>query len=289
MQNPYLEMVSGYADLMQKGRQLPLGHMPPLELPPLTPQAPNVLLFSPHPDDECIIGALPLRLRRELRLNVINVAVTQGSNKQRQAGRLEELRHACAYLGFGLVQTAPNGLEKINPQTRQDNPQHWSAAVRTVTALLAQYQPRIVFLPHANDNNSTHKGTHWLVLDALTTMPDTFSCQIVETEFWGALESPNLMVESPVQDVADLVAALTFHVGEVQRNPYHLSLPAWMQDNVRRGAELVGGQGGAAPSFAFATLYRWRTFGRGQWTLPYTGGRQLTAADNLASLLAPDQ
>ena len=101
--------------------------------------------------------------------------------------------------------------------------------------------------------------------------------------------SPNLMVESPVQDVAALVAALTFHAGEVQRNPYHLSLPAWMQDNVRRGAELVGGQGGAAPSFAFATLYRWRTFGRGQWTLPYTGGRQLTAADNLASLLAPDQ
>ena len=31
-----------------------------------------------------------------------------------------------------------------------------------------------------------------------------------------------------------------------------------MQDNVRRGGELVGGQGGAAPDFTFATLYRLR-------------------------------
>ena len=59
-----------------------------------------------------------------------------------------------------------------------------------------------------------------------------------------------------------MMAALSFHVGEVQRNPYHLLVPAWMQDNVRRGGELVGGQGGAAPDFTFATLYRlreWRT------------------------------
>ena len=54
------------------------------------------------------------------------------------------------------------------------------------------------------------------------------------------------MVESSAADVADLMAALSLHVGEVARNPYHLRLPAWMIDNVRRGAELVGGQGGAA-------------------------------------------
>ena len=60
-----------------------------------------------------------------------------------------------------------------------------------------------------------------------------------------------------------MMAALSFHVGEVQRNPYHLLVPAWMQDNVRRGGELVGGQGGAAPDFTFATLYRLRRWDRG--------------------------
>ena len=58
------------------------------------------------------------------------------------------------------------------------------------------------------------------------------------------MAEPNLLVESGVEDVADLVAALACHVGEVRRNPYHARLPAWMMDNVRRGAELVGGRAG---------------------------------------------
>jgi hypothetical protein len=52
------------------------------------------------------------------------------------------------------------------------------------------------------------------------------------------------------------VAATSFHKGEVVRNPYHLHLPAWLSDNVRRGSELVGGQGTSAPPFHFATLYK---------------------------------
>ncbi len=87
---------------------------------------------------------------------------------------------------------------------------------------------------------------------------------MVETEFWGAMSAPNLMVESSVEDVADLVAAISFHAGEVQRNPYHLRMPAWMQDNVRRGGEIVGGQGDAAPDFAFATLYGVRRLRHGR-------------------------
>ena len=70
---------------------------------PIAPDAPRALIFSPHPDDECIIGGLALRLMREAGMRVVNVAVTQGSNKARQAARLEELRAACDYLGFDLV------------------------------------------------------------------------------------------------------------------------------------------------------------------------------------------
>lgn len=101
-------------------------------------------------------------------------------------------------------------------------------------------------------------------MDALAAMPATFSCVLVETEFWTVMDTPNLMVESGVEDVADLVAATSLHVGEVQRNPYHLTLPAWMKDNVRRGGEIVGGQGGVAPDYQFATLYRIRCWSRGE-------------------------
>src|SRR5207247_2841130 len=91
----------------------------------------------------------------------------------------------------------------------------------------------------------------------------SFVCYTIETGFWGAMDDANLMVESSEEDVTDLISALSFHVGEVRRNPYHLRMPAWLMDNVRRGGELVGGQGGAAPDFNFATLYRLRRWRNG--------------------------
>ena len=69
------------------------------------------------------------------------------------------------------------------------------------------------------------------------------------------MDDPNLAVEISEADLADLIAATSFHVGEVKRNPYHLPLPAWMMDNVRRGAEIVGGRARGA-GVSFAALYR---------------------------------
>ena len=283
--NPYQRFVSDIARLVSEARTFPLGGFPTPARPPLSADAPRALIFSPHPDDECIIGGLALRLLREAGMRVVNVAVTQGSNKARQAGRLEELKAACEYLGFDLVQTAPAGLENVNVKTRTSDAARWQASVERIAAILAEQQPQVVFFPHDTDWNSTHVGTHHLLVDGLARQPAAFTCHVVETEFWGAMAAPNLMVESSVDDVAAMITALSFHVGEVQRNPYHLLLTAWMQDNVRRGGELVGGQGGAAPDFMFCTLYRHRRWRDGQLQTMYPGGRNLPAAVNAATLL----
>ena len=58
-----------------------------------------------------------------------------------------------------------------------------------------------------------------------------------------------------------------------------------MQDNVRRGGELVGGQGGAAPDFTFATLYRLRRWERGGLQAVFEGGRHLAASANAGEWL----
>ncbi len=282
--NPYHRLVSDYARLAREGKDQPLGGFTPAPCPALPPDAPRALIFSPHPDDECIVGALALRLLRETRMRVLNVAVTQGSKQERQAPRWEELKAACQYLGFGLLPTAPGGLERINVATREQDAAHWRHCVQAVAKILALQQPRVVFFPHDADWNSTHVGTHHLLLDALRCQAAKFQCHVVETEFWGAMATPNLMVESSVDDVADLVAATSFHVGEVRRNPYHVLLPPWMQDNVRRGGELVGGQGGAAPDFTFSTLYRLRWWSGGQLRPAYEGGRQLSVKENPAAL-----
>lgn len=282
--HPYRKFVSDFSHLFEEGKSLPLGGIPPHGKPALAPNAPKVLIFSPHPDDECIIGALALRLQREAGMRVINVAVTQGSNKERQEGRLRELKNACDWLGFELEQTAPRGLEGINPKTRANQPEYWAAAVKVIAASLAKHQPRAILFPHELDWNSTHIGTHFLVMDALKNLPRDFQTVLVETEFWGQMPSPNLMVESSDKDVADLLAGLSFHVEEVRRNPYHLRMPAWLIDNVRRGAELVGGQGGAAPNFMFATLYRARHWKNGGIEELYSGGRQLSAQSRASEI-----
>ncbi len=280
--NPYQKFVSEYARLFQSGKKLPPGN--PKKIPQrrkIPGDAAKALLFSPHPDDECIVGGLALRLLREANWNVINVAVTLGSKVERRTERLADLRGACDFLGFGL---AVAGWEDINPEAHREKRPAWRAAVEIVAEILTEQQPRAIFIPHEKDQHPTHIGTHLLVRDALAALPVDFACNFIETEFWGQMANPNLLVESSSEDVADFVATLAFHIGEVRRNPYHALLPARMMDNVLRGAELVGELGGSAPDFTFATIYRLRQWSRGQLIDTLKHGKFLSCSQNPAEL-----
>jgi N-acetylglucosamine malate deacetylase 1 len=278
--NPFQEFAADYARVFQRGKKLPRGSSKRGARAKISSIAPTALLFSPHPDDECITGALALRLLREAKWNVINVAVTLGGEKKRQVPRLRELKNACHQLGFALMGT---GLENINPELREKNPVRWRVAVGAIARILAEYRPRVIFLPHEADGHPTHVGVHFLVLDALIDLPHDFECCVVEKEFWRQMAQPNLLIESGAKDVGDLVAALACHAGEVRRNPYHARLPAWMLDNVRR-AEMVGGQGGAAPDFTFGTIYRLRKWSRNGLADVLKNGKRLSRSEDPAGL-----
>jgi LmbE family N-acetylglucosaminyl deacetylase len=281
--NPYRALISGTLRAWRRGAALPLGGLPPAPRPAPAPDAPKALLFSPHPDDECLTGALPLRLLREGRWRVINAALTLGSRPGRRRARLGELRGACGFLGFELALVREGGLEGLGPRGREIDPANWASAVSAVSRLLREHEPRAVFLPHPGDWNPTHAGASLLVREALRSLGGGFSCRLVETEYWAAMPRPNLMVESSPSDAADLVAAASFHAGEMRRQPFHLELPAWMQDNARRGSELVLGHGAASEGFAFATLYRLSLWKGGRLRRPFEGGRAVARdADALA-------
>jgi N-acetylglucosamine malate deacetylase 1 len=134
--NPYENYVAEFSRIVREGKNLPLGGLPLPSPKPSPPDAPRVLIFAPHPDDEVIIGGLPLRLLRELEWKVINVAVTQGSSKSRQQERWRELQACCDYIGFDLLAAAPNGLEGINPETRAKKPQDWARSVNRIAEIL---------------------------------------------------------------------------------------------------------------------------------------------------------
>jgi N-acetylglucosamine malate deacetylase 1 len=263
-----------------------LGSPPDVPVTPMADAQPgHCLIFAPHPDDECIVGALPLRLRQEAGWRVSTVAVTLGSKPERREARWGEMQDACAVLGFECLRVGEQGLSDVRPDAPERDPLRWAAQVGAIAALLREHRPALVLAPHLLDDNPTHRGVHQLIVDALAlAKTDTV---LATTEFWSTQAAPNALVQTGLADTARLLLALARHVGEVQRNPYHLRLPAFMADAVRRGGELVNGAGQAPPDFAFATLYRLTRYRAGQ-PLAALPRRVLGASQALnASILTP--
>jgi hypothetical protein len=259
----YADFVREFEALLKRAAHLPRGGMKPAPRPAAKPGAPRVLILAPHPDDECIVGALPLRLQREAGWSVGVVPVTLGSRGDRQDARRLELAQACAYLGWDPL-TTEGGLG----------------------ALLRREDPRLILFPHAQDANTTHREVNRVCADTLRALGPDFHCAVAETEYWATLPDPNLMVETSAADAADLVAALSFHEGEVARNPYHVLLPCWLADGARRGAELVGGQGAKSSGLRLASLYRLSHWDGRELVRASGPGRLAAAGADLPALLA---
>jgi LmbE family N-acetylglucosaminyl deacetylase len=253
---------------------------------PLRDGAPCCLVFSPHPDDEALVGGLALRLRQRHGWRVVNVAVTLGSRLERRAARWAEAQACCAYLGFELV--SPVGVpgqafERITPEAAVVDPAHWRRAVEAVAALLRCLQPRAVVAPHAGDGHAAHVGTHRLVRDALTACGDAVDAHLCWSEYWATQAEARLRLELEAAEVAQLMTACALHAGEVARHPYHLLLPALLTDSARRGTERVGAPGSAADGVVLAALYGWERWAGGR--LAPVSPRSLRATEDLDALL----
>lgn len=280
MSDVYADWLAQFAALLRAELPVPPPAADPDPLPPLAAAAPVCLLLSPHPDDECIVGALPLRLRREAGWRVLNLAVTLGSKRERRAERLAELRAACDQLGFEIALPTPEGLSGVQASLRDTDPAAWQAQVDAIAQQLQAQKPALVLLPHALDGSATHQGVHQLGIAAIERAG--LPLQVAFTEYWSTLGQANLLVETHAADTARLVRALACHAGEVARNPYHLRLPAWLADSVRRGGELVLGAGSAPPRADFATLYQLQGFDGQAWLTPPPG--RVLAADAVIGL-----
>jgi N-acetylglucosamine malate deacetylase 1 len=249
--NPFRQLVQHHQDALATP-------LPPFKSAPFMPQqdgihpAPLALIFSPHPDDECIMGALPLHLQRHQGWKILNIAVTLGSNPARRAARRTELNAACQVLGWDHIVL---DWEHVRPEHRLERPDAWKAQIHHLSGLLQDHRPKAIFYPHALDGHPVHQGVHHLVEDALAQITEASRPMCIQSEYWHPMEHPNLLVECPPDDLAVLIEALACHEGEVARNPYHRRLPAWMMDNVRRGAERVHGAGSVCPAFPFGALY----------------------------------
>ena len=211
----------------------------------------TIMILSPHPDDECITGSLALRLLHENNAHIINVAVTLGSNKERQDERKKELLEACELL-------------EIENLILNEN---WNKKKKELKSLIQKYQPDLIIAPHLKDLHPTHVKTGKLCKEVLTSLKKQ-SVLVAWSEFWGQMARPNLLVEVPQEIIQLQMMALEKHAGEISRNPYHLRLPAWMMDNVRRGVELIKGAEKNASLIAFGVLYQLQICKDGKFSTP---------------------
>jgi len=263
----WLRYLTAVTESVNAGQSIPLGpSAEPLVPPPVQarPRQPvKVVYCAPHPDDECLVGGLALRLKLEAGARVTDIAITLGSDVTQKERRRRELECACRALGFDLVvpvtADGPLGFDRVYKKTRDNEPDEWEEKVRILSEIFDREKPDVVFAPHDDDFNTTHVGTHYLAFEALgeyIEKNDLGPLPLVETEFWHQLAAPNLMVGLTPETVATQLVAATEHAGEMIRNPYHLLHAGRLMDGVRRGSEVVGGQGAAAQPFTFAELYR---------------------------------
>jgi len=229
------------------------------------------LILAPHPDDESITGLLPLRLQEECGFKVLVIPLTWGSRLDRQSARKLEMKAACAQLGFGLryLKEPPDSVARI----------------RELNERILRLSPAVIFMPHLKDGHATHQKAHRLGVAALDLSPNQHF-HVVETEYWHPLVRPNLMVSADEVQLASLCTALSCHKGEIARNDYAARLPAWMIDNVRRGAELIGGEGAESPTIEFATLYRARRRENRGWRSEFQQGQLVESSEELGALVS---
>jgi len=261
------DIISSYLQLLRRAPQAPPSITAlPLSSALLTPDAsrPCALIFSPHPDDECLLGAMPLRLKREQNWRIINIALTLGSNTERRGARKVELAKACAVLGFDSILSDADGFSGVNEITRKENPAAWQIMTVRLGEIIAHYKPQAIFLPHAHDLHPAHIGTHLLGLDALAKQVSAFTCAVLECEYWHPLEEPNLMIGIAENEASALLSALSCHAGENARNPFDARFPSYLIDNVRRGSERIGGKGVPAAPMDFAMIYKFGLWKNGK-------------------------
>jgi len=216
-----------------------------------------MLLFSAHPDDEVLsFGPIALRARKE-GWNVINVAVTLGSDESQQDRRIEEVQNACGHLRIKVHIPHGAGLDVYASRDSEE----WSENVTAILDILYAHAPDVVAVHHENDWHPAHIHTNILVHDALEQIG--WNGAMLESQYWHDMFNPNVLLEVPSSDLDTLMGALKFHTGELERNPFDKSFEGLLRFNVCR-AEKVLVKGSRAPEWEYAMSYRLSLWAHGE-------------------------
>jgi LmbE family N-acetylglucosaminyl deacetylase len=204
-----------------------------------------VLQLSPHPDDEVIGAGATLLALRAAGHRVINVAC--GLGRPDQARRREtELREACARAGFELVIPDPS-LELAA----------W------VAARLVEDDVDLVVSPSPHDGHHAHEIVGRAAREGIERSGGGARWWL--WGLWADLPLPTLVTEFGEARMAEVLAVLAAHAGELDRNDYAALVRCRAVAGRVLGAERVFGFGSAGLEAPYAELLTELGLHGGRW------------------------
>lgn len=216
----------------------------------------KVLVFSPHPDDD-IIGCGGSICKHVSKGNAVGVVyMTSGENggkapvpAETASIREAEARKAAAYLGISQVHFLKNPDGFLN-YTKEN--------IVQIAALLREFKPTLIYMPHKNDLHRDHRVTHDLVADACKVAgnPKMRTSGLrpwrIETALCYEISTPMEEI-GYVEDISDYIAAksraLRFHASQLANIDY---LEAVRSLNRFRG--VITGKGAYCECFQIARV-----------------------------------
>ncbi|CAI3629134.1 LmbE family N-acetylglucosaminyl deacetylase [Clostridium neonatale] len=116
----------------------------------------NVLVVSPHPDDETLgCGGTLLRLKEEENkiywLNITNIKVEYGYDKEKVEKRKKEIKlvnESFKFEKYFDLELCPTKLEQYDS----------NEIIQRISEIIAEIRPQMIILPSRNDVHSDHKA-----------------------------------------------------------------------------------------------------------------------------------
>ncbi|MHB8438182.1 MAG: PIG-L deacetylase family protein [Acidimicrobiales bacterium] len=256
---------------------------------------PTLLHVAPHADDELIGAPATLLAMRDAGWRVVNLLCSTGPAEQRERRRAE-VTEACRRARFDLVMM---GEALGDPLAEAEVAPARAAVHRAVGEALVEYRPDIIVCPSPHDRHRGHEVAGRGALDATAAAGRSGPRAVWLWGLWGDLPLPTLATGFDQARLEEILAALSAHGGELERNDYRRLVRGRAEMNASLGPERVFGFGtgtgagrgtGPAPYVELVTELvpgegRWLA-GRPRWLDPAVPLAEPTDVD-LSTWLAP--
>jgi LmbE family N-acetylglucosaminyl deacetylase len=154
------------------------------------PAAGHVMVIAPHPDDE-VIGCGGTICRHVAAGDAVSVLyLTRGESSrgypwlspaEKQAKRQQEALASCAILGVRDTLFFDGEDGNLNDA---DVMASLSAKVK---AAILQRSPRVIYVPHADDNHADHIAAYRMIMDMVDELPSRPT--VYQYELWSPLSA----------------------------------------------------------------------------------------------------